>query len=154
MHERHTDRGRDPGRGRSRLHAGREPHTGLGDSISGLQDHNPEPKADAQPLSHPGSRLLTCKSNASLPQQCFISMGYKPHTIVESGWVEAAIILIGSTRLSLKQALTFIFQQHLRVFFFPLTNLFQFFLKFANMIGIDLTSLLTRSLEVWSFTVL
>ena len=44
------ERGRDTGRGRSRLHA-REPDVGLD---SGTPGSCPEPKADAQPLSHPG----------------------------------------------------------------------------------------------------
>ena len=45
----HTHRGRDTGRGRSRLH--REPNVGLDPRTPGSR---PEPKADAQPLSHPG----------------------------------------------------------------------------------------------------
>ena len=53
---RDTERGRDTGRGRNRLLAG----TLLWNSIPGAWDHAlspgscPEPKADAQPLSHPG----------------------------------------------------------------------------------------------------
>ena len=43
------ERGRDTGRGRSRLHAG----SGTWDS-SRIPASCPEPKADAQPLSHPG----------------------------------------------------------------------------------------------------
>ena len=35
MRDAHTERGRDPGRGRSRLHAG----SPVWDSIRGLQDH-------------------------------------------------------------------------------------------------------------------
>ena len=42
------DRGRDIDRGRSRLPAG----SPMRDSIPGSQ---PEPKADTQPLSHPGA---------------------------------------------------------------------------------------------------
>ena len=45
IHERHRERGRDTGRGRSRLPMGNP----MQNSIPG-----PEPKADAQPLSHPG----------------------------------------------------------------------------------------------------
>ena len=51
IHERHTERGRDIGRGRrSRLHA-RSPNVGLDSRTSGSR---PEPKADTQPLNHPG----------------------------------------------------------------------------------------------------
>ena len=46
---RDTERGRDTGRGRSRLHAG----SPMRDSIPG-PGSRPEPKADAQLLSHPG----------------------------------------------------------------------------------------------------
>ena len=51
IHERHTERGRDTGRGRSRLSEG-EPDTGLNPRTLGSQ---PELKADAQPLSHSGA---------------------------------------------------------------------------------------------------
>ena len=44
------ERGRDTGRGRGRLHAG----SPTGNSILGLQDQAPGPKAGAKPLSHPG----------------------------------------------------------------------------------------------------
>ena len=50
MHERHTERDRDIGRERSRLHAG----SPMWHSIPGLQDHALGVKTDAQPLSHPG----------------------------------------------------------------------------------------------------
>ena len=50
IHKRHRERGRDPGRGRSRLHEGR-PDVGLDPGTPGS---GPEPKAEAQPLSHPG----------------------------------------------------------------------------------------------------
>ena len=46
---RDIERGRDIGRGRSRLLTG----SLMWDSIPGPGSH-PEPKADAQPLSHPG----------------------------------------------------------------------------------------------------
>ena len=46
---RNTQRGRDTGRGRSRVPAGNL----MRDSIPGPRDHTP--KADAQPLSHPGA---------------------------------------------------------------------------------------------------
>ena len=59
--EKERERGRDTGRGRSRLHAGspvwdsilgrREPSVGLNPGTPGS---HPEPKADAQQLSHPG----------------------------------------------------------------------------------------------------
>ena len=49
IHEKHRKRGRDIARGRSRLHAG----SLMWDSIPGLGSRS-EPKADAQPLSHPG----------------------------------------------------------------------------------------------------
>ena len=45
---RDTQRGRDTGRGRSRR---REPDAGLDPETPGS---HPEPKADAQPWSHPG----------------------------------------------------------------------------------------------------
>ena len=48
---RDTERGRDIGRGRSRVPAG-SPMLGLDPGTLGSQ---PEPKADAQPLSHPGA---------------------------------------------------------------------------------------------------
>ena len=47
IHERHTERGRDAGRGRSRLLKG----SPMWD-LSG--EPHPEPKADIQPVSHPG----------------------------------------------------------------------------------------------------
>ena len=63
----HTERGRDIGRGRSRLHAG----SLMWDLIPGLQDHALELKAGAQLLSHPGVLMdnisyscITCPSSA------------------------------------------------------------------------------------------
>ena len=50
MHKRCRERGRDTGRGRSRLHAG----SSMRNSIPGSQ---PELKADAQPLSHQVSQV-------------------------------------------------------------------------------------------------
>ena len=47
---RDTERGRDTGRERSRLHAG----SPMWDLILGLQDHALGVKAGANPLSHPG----------------------------------------------------------------------------------------------------
>ena len=49
MRDTERARGRDTGRGRSRLHAG----SPMRDSIPG-----PEPKAGAKPLSHPGIPVL------------------------------------------------------------------------------------------------
>ena len=49
IHEKHRGRGRDIGRGRSRLPAG--------ELDPGVLGSCPEPKADAQPLSHPGAPL-------------------------------------------------------------------------------------------------
>ena len=46
-------RDREIGRGKSRVLAG----SLMQDSIPGLQDHNPEPKVDTQPLGHPGAPL-------------------------------------------------------------------------------------------------
>ena len=66
MDERHTERGRDIGRGRSRL-----PVVSLmRDSIPGPQDQDlNQTKADAQPLSHPGAPeprfLLLLSDNSS-----------------------------------------------------------------------------------------
>ena len=53
LHERDTKRGRGTGRGRSRLPAGRT-NAELDPRTPGSC---PEPKADAQPLSHPGAPL-------------------------------------------------------------------------------------------------
>ena len=47
IHERHRERGRDTGRGRSRLHVG----SPMQDLIPGPWDHTPELKAGAKPLS-------------------------------------------------------------------------------------------------------
>ena len=52
---RDTERGRDIGRGRSRLHPCREPDAGL---HPGTPGSCPEPKADAQRLSYPGVPVL------------------------------------------------------------------------------------------------
>ena len=53
IHERHTGRGRDIGRGRNRLLVG----SLMWDSLQSPRSQ-PEPKADAQPLSHPGAPVL------------------------------------------------------------------------------------------------
>ena len=55
IHERHIERGRDIGRGKSRLPV--EPDVGLDPRTPGS---GPEPKADTQPLSQPG-----------VPEACF-----------------------------------------------------------------------------------
>ena len=59
IHEGHRERGRDTGRGRSRLPTG----SPMWDSIPGPQTprSGPEPKTDAQPLSHPGVPLPVFK---------------------------------------------------------------------------------------------
>ena len=49
--ERERGRGRDTGRGRSKQAPHRDPDVGLDPGTPGSR---PEPKADAQPLSHPG----------------------------------------------------------------------------------------------------
>ena len=49
------ERGRDTGRGRSRLHAG----SPMWDLIPGLQDHT-QAKGGAKPLSHRGCPELKC----------------------------------------------------------------------------------------------
>ena len=54
MRDTEGERGRDTGRGRSRLHA-REPDVGLDPRTPGSC---PEPKADAQSVSHPGVPAL------------------------------------------------------------------------------------------------
>ena len=54
-----TQRGRDTGRGRSRLPE-KEPNAGLNPRTPGL---HPESKADAQPLSHPGVPRKKFKEN-------------------------------------------------------------------------------------------
>ena len=56
---RDTHRGRDIGKGRSRLHAG----SPTWDSISGSC---PEPKADTQTLSHPGVPRLSVLSKEAI----------------------------------------------------------------------------------------
>ena len=50
MKDTHTKRGRDTGRGRSRLHAG----SLTWDSILGLQDHALSGRQELKLLSHPG----------------------------------------------------------------------------------------------------
>ena len=60
IHERHTERGRVIGRGRSKLHAVNLMGVGGAKHDMGLLDPRapgslPEPKAEAQPLSHPGA---------------------------------------------------------------------------------------------------
>ena len=62
---RKTERGRDIGRGRSRLPCG-EPDVGLDPRTLGSQ---PEQKADAQPLSHIGAPLCQKINRHSLPPQ-------------------------------------------------------------------------------------
>ena len=57
IHERHRERGREPGRGRSRLPPCREPDVGLNPRTLGSC---PEPKADAPPLSRPGALGSGC----------------------------------------------------------------------------------------------
>ena len=47
---RDTERGRDIGRGKSRLPVGSQ----VQDSLPGTSASHPESKADTQPLSHPG----------------------------------------------------------------------------------------------------
>ena len=59
MRDTERERGRDTGRGRSRLHAG----SLTWDSILGLQDQAPGLKAGAKPLSHPGIPLSNFLSN-------------------------------------------------------------------------------------------
>ena len=54
---RDRERGRDTGRGRSRLHAG----SPMWDSILGPWEHGHEQKADTQPLSHPDAPYLVSK---------------------------------------------------------------------------------------------
>ena len=54
MIDTHTQRGRDTGRGRSRLHAG----SLTWDSILGLQDHTLGGRQALKPLSHPGCPLM------------------------------------------------------------------------------------------------
>ena len=56
IHERHTERSRCTGRGRSRLAPCREPDVGLDPRTLGLR---PEPRADAQPLRHPGAHSFS-----------------------------------------------------------------------------------------------
>ena len=51
IHERHKERGRDTHRQREKQAPYREPDVGLDPRTPGS---HPEPKADAQPPSHPG----------------------------------------------------------------------------------------------------
>ena len=60
MRDIHRERGRDTGRGRSRLHA----WSPMWDSIPGLQDYTLGLKADAQPLSHPGVPHFSILTNS------------------------------------------------------------------------------------------
>ena len=78
IHDRHTERGRDTGRGKSRLLT-RSP---VQDSTPG-PGSRPEPKADAQPLSHPGvpslqfnKHLLYARYSTALRADKFRSVGY------------------------------------------------------------------------------
>ena len=74
---RHTERGRDTGRGRSRLHVG----SPTWDSIPGLQDHilgqrqapKPEPKAGASNLRAEPLRL---------PQFVFLLWDFKSSILI------------------------------------------------------------------------
>ena len=59
IHERQTERGRDTGRGRSRLPVV-EPDVGLGPRT---WKSCPEPKADTQPLSQPGAPISSFFKN-------------------------------------------------------------------------------------------
>ena len=63
IHERHTDRARNTGRGRSRLPE--EPASGLDPRTQGSQ---PELKAGDQPLNHPGTpkNFFKCTHSSSL----------------------------------------------------------------------------------------
>ena len=61
MRDTQREGGRDTGRGRSRLPAGRW----MQDSISGPQGSCPGPKAGAKPLSHPG--VLTVRISVMSP---------------------------------------------------------------------------------------
>ena len=61
MRDMQRERGRDTGRGRSRLHAG----SSMWDSIPGTPGSSPEPKADAEtsePLRHPNLEDLNSQS--------------------------------------------------------------------------------------------
>ena len=62
--ERERERSRDLGRTRSRLPIG-IPNAGLNPRTPGSQ---PEPKADAQPLSHPGAQILRVSSRETFLQ--------------------------------------------------------------------------------------
>ena len=57
MIERERERGRDTGRGRSRLHAGSL--TGLDPGTAGSR---PGPKVGAKPLRHPGIPIIFCRN--------------------------------------------------------------------------------------------
>ena len=60
IHERHTQRGRDIGRGRSKLHAGSQRETpGIPGSHTGL-------KAGTKPLSHPGIPVVHISTRAAV----------------------------------------------------------------------------------------
>ena len=67
IHERHTERGRDIGRGRSRFPVG-EPDVGLHPKTPGPQ---PEPKADTQLLSHPGALEILFLASSPLKGNYF-----------------------------------------------------------------------------------
>ena len=85
IHERHRERGRDTGRGRSRLPA----ESPMQDSILGPWDHNLSRKADTQPLSYPGALLsfVFCMK-LGIFQTCQVSRYARYEGDVEMlGWV-------------------------------------------------------------------
>ena len=65
IYDSHRERERERERQRHRKREKQAPCTGsvMWDSIPGLQDRNPEPKAGAKLLCHPGMPLLSFKWN-------------------------------------------------------------------------------------------
>ena len=96
IHERHIERGRDIGKGRSRL----PPGNLMWDLIPGPPGSLPEPKADAQPLSHPGAQ-----KNMFSIEMCEIKLNHSNITDIGQICLQLSIILSSCYSLSMGQRL-------------------------------------------------
>ena len=78
LHERHRKRGRDTGRGKSRFPAG----TRMWDSIR-TPGSRPEPKTEAQPVSHPGTARMYIKCEGRIKDQIhnFVRLKLTPKSV-------------------------------------------------------------------------
>ena len=92
IHERHTEKGRDTGRGKSRLPVG----SPMWDSIPGLWDQDLSRRQDAQPLSHPGVPLFLLKQILKMPFTAKLLFPTKQEArgtnVKMRGWWEVGII--------------------------------------------------------------